>query len=143
MIEQQVALDCRTEIVELHRFFTEWFNGARADTDATWAALEHGLAPDFVLVTPYGTVLERDALLASLRPLHGQHGPEAGFEIGIRGFACRHVDAHMAIVTYEEWQTFEGVEKGRLSTAVFERHPAMPNRVRWLSVHETWLPPAA
>ena len=49
----------------------------------------------------------------------------------------------MAIVTYEEWQTFEGVEKGRLSTAVFERHPAMPNRVRWLSVHETWLPPAA
>ncbi len=140
MLEQQVAFDCRTEIVELHRFFTAWFNGDLPDTDETWAALENGLAPAFVLVTPYGTVLERDALLTSLRPMHAQHGPEAGFEIGIRNFVCRHVGEHTAIVTYEEWQTLHGEEKGRISTAVFERNPAMPNRVRWLSVHECWLP---
>lgn len=140
MLEQQVAFDCRTEIVELHRFFTEWFNGVLPDTDATWSALENGLAPGFVLVTPYGTVLERDALLASLRPTNGQHGPEAGFKIGIRNFTCRHVGEHTVVVTYEEWQTLDGRETGRISTAVFERNPGMPNRVRWLAVHETWLP---
>ena len=63
MLEQQVASDCRDEIVALHRFFTEWFNGVLPDGDDTWATLERGLAPGFVLVTPYGTVLERDALL--------------------------------------------------------------------------------
>lgn len=139
MLEQQVAFDCRTEIEELHRFFTDWFNGAIADTDATWAALENGLAPDFILVTPYGRVLAREALLTSLRPLNGQHDTAAGFKIWIRNFTCRHIAEHTVVVTYEEWQTLHGKETGRISTAVFERNAAMPNRVRWVSVHETWL----
>ena len=143
MFDQQVAFDCRTEIVELHRFFTEWFTGVLPDTDATWSAFENTLAPGFVLVTPQGTVFERDALLADLRPMHARHDPATGFKIGVRAFEARHVDDRMAIVTYEEWQTLEGVERGRISTAVFERNPAMPNRVRWLAVHETWLPDAA
>lgn len=143
MIEQQVAFDCRTEIVELHRFFTEWFTGVLPDTDATWSAFENTLAPGFVLVSPDGMVLEREPLLASLRPMHGSHGAEAGFNIGIRNFTCRHVGTRSVIVTYEEWQTLHGEEKARISTAVFERNPAMPNRVRWLAVHETWLPASA
>jgi hypothetical protein len=143
MLDPQIAFDCRTEIIELHRFFTEWFGGVLPDTDATWSALENGLAPGFVLVTPAGDALERDALLASLRPLHGQHGPEVAFRIGIRNYACRHVDDGVVIATYEEWQTLGGKEQGRFSTAVFERNPGMPNRVRWLHVHETWLPRSA
>ena len=140
MLEQQVAFDCRSEIEELHRFFTAWFNGSSPADDATWATLENVIAPGFVLVTPYGTVLERAALLASLRPMHGHHAAEAGFAISVRDVRCRHVAADTVVVTYEEWQTLHGEEKGRISTAVFERNPAMPNRVRWLAVHECWLP---
>ena len=143
MFDQQVAFDCRTEIVELHRFFTEWMGGVLPDTDATWSGLENGLAPGFTLVTPEGVVHERDALLASLRLSHGRYAPERGFKIGIRNFTCRHVEEHTVVVTYEEWQVLDGAERGRISTAVFERNPAMPNRVRWLHVHETWLPTAA
>ncbi|MDA1194243.1 MAG: DUF4440 domain-containing protein [Planctomycetota bacterium] len=140
MLDQQVAFDCRTEIIELHRFFTEWLGGVIPDTDATWSALENGLAPTFALITPRGDILEREPLLASLRPMHGRHAPEAGFKISIRAYACRHVDDDLIVVTYEEWQTLHGAETGRVSTAVFERNPAMPNRVRWLHVHETALP---
>jgi hypothetical protein len=140
MPNQQVAFDCRTEIIELHRFFTWWFSGELPNTDAAWSALENGLAPDFALITPHGTRVERDPLLTSLRPLHGQHGPAAGFKISIRNYDCRHVDDGLVLATYEEWQTLHGQETGRLSTALFERNPAMPNGVRWLHVHETWLP---
>ncbi len=143
MFDQQVAFDCRTEIVELHRFFTEWFNGVLPDTDATWSALENGLSPDFTLITPHGSVLAREPLLASLRPLNGQHDAEAGFKIGIENFTCRHIDNEIVVVTYEEWQDLHGERKGRYSTAIFERNPGMPNRVRWLHVHETWLPERA
>lgn len=140
MLDEQTAFDCRTEVEDLHRFFTDWFNGAQPDTDATWSMFEHVMAPGFALVTPGGQLLERAALLESLRPLHGQHPPEAEFAISIRGFAVRHIGAEVVVATYEEWQTLNGAERGRLSTAAFERNPAMPNRVRWLHVHETWLP---
>jgi len=140
MLDQQIAFDCETEINDLHRFFTDWFNGAIPDTDATWSAFENVMGPGFALVSPGGVVLARAALLESLRPLHGQHAPDVGFRISIRGFTCRRIGSETILVTYEEWQSANGAEKGRLSTALFERNPAMPNRVQWMHVHETWLP---
>jgi hypothetical protein len=139
MIEQQVAFDCRTEVIEAHRFFTEWFTGVLPETDATWSAFEDTLAPGFHLVAPHGVAIPRDQLLAGIRSMHGKHAG-AGFKIWIEDFACRYVGAETVVATYEEWQDQGGEVRGRLSTVVFERNPAMPNHVRWLHVHETWLP---
>lgn len=142
MLNQQIAHDCKTEVIEAHRFFTEWFTGVLPDTDATWAALEDTLAPGFVLVTPGGRLIEREALLQGIRANHGQH-EDTGFEIWIENFECRLIEGDVVVATYEEWQTLGDDTTGRLSTAIFERNPAMPNHVRWLHVHETWLPSSA
>lgn len=141
MLDQQVAFDSRTEVIEAHRFFTEWFTGVIPDTDAAWSALEDTMAPDFALVSPHGVAIPRDELLKGIRANHGQHA-KTEFKIWIENFECRHIDGHVVIVTYEEWQTLGDETRGRLSTAIFERNPAMPNHVRWLHVHETWLPGA-
>ncbi len=139
MLAQQIASDCRTEVRDLHAFFTGWFCGTLEATDAVWASIEAVIAPGFHLITPGGALLSREALLAGLRPLHGQHGPGPNFAIEIRDFHCRRFDDETVLVTYEEWQVLRGVETGRLSTALLERTPAARNRVRWLHVHETAL----
>jgi len=140
MMETQVAKECRREIEDLHRFFVDWFHGAIPDEDVVWRRLEDALAPGFVLISPGGDLLARDDLLTALRERHGCHGPEAGFDIWIRHDMCRHAQDRLALATYEEWQRLHGEERGRLSTVLFERDERAPNGLRWLHVHETWLP---
>jgi hypothetical protein len=142
MLDQQIAHDCRTEIVEAHRFFTDWVTARVPDTDATWSAFDDTLAPEFELITPSGEALARAPLLASIRAMHAKH-EGSDFKIWIENFDCRRVGADTVLATYEEWQTLAGETRGRLSTVVFERNPAMPNHVRWVHVHETWLPSSA
>ncbi len=139
MIDQQIATDCITEITEAHRFFVWWFKGELPDTDAAWSAFEDTLAPGFTLIAPSGNAIAREDLLRGLRANHAQH-KDVEFRIWIENFQCRRIEGNTVITTYEEWQTLGNETRGRLSTAVFQRNPAMPNHVRWLHVHETWLP---
>lgn len=140
MDTREIALQCQTEIVELHRFFVGWFNGDLPDTDAAWSQFENAVDPDFTLISPDGMVLAREVLLGALRGRNASHPPEDGFHIWIKNFTCRHAGETHVVVTYEEWQRLKGEERARLSTAVFVRRPSTPNGVRWLHVHETWLP---
>lgn len=140
MPNETVADDCRAEVETLHRFFVEWFSGTLPNTDETWSRLEDSLAPGFALVAPSGELLEQAPLLASLRRMHGHHGPETAFRIEVRDLACRHVTDDFVIATYVEWQTLRGKEASRVSTAVFQRDAASPRGLRWLHVHETWRP---
>ena len=95
------------------------------------------LEPEFLLISPDGQRLPRKQLAAALRGRNSCHPPESGFNIWIRNYICRHVGREHVLVTYEEWQHFEGEERARLSSAVFLRHGG---GVRWLHVQETWLP---
>jgi len=131
---------CEREIEALHRFFVDWFRGALPDTDEAWSRFADAVAPGFTLVAPSGEAFDRDALLEGLRGRHGAEGPASDFAIWIRNFRDRHVTAGLATVTYEEWQRRAGEERGRLSTAVFLADAQAPNGVRWVHVHETWLP---
>ncbi len=140
MAEHSITDDCRREIEALHRFFVAWFHGTAPDDDATWQRFDAVMAPDFGLVSPSGSHQERDELLSGLRALHGCRPPEQGFAIWIENYACRRVAGDVILATYEEWQRIDGIERGRLSSAVFERHAAAPHGVRWMHVHETWLP---
>jgi len=142
MDDAAIAHGCEHEIVELHRFFTEWFHGTVPETDEAWSRVTNVLGPDFVLVSPDGHRLERGPLLDGIRARHGGHGPTQDFEIWIRNLACRPVSAELVLATYEEWQRREGEECGRISTALFALDRQTPNGVRWLHVHETWLPGA-
>ncbi len=136
---------CEREVVELHRFFEDWFAGRLPDTDDAFAALASVLAPSFEMVTPDGATRTRDQVLGGVRDGHpgGDGASSAGatrFEI--RNHRHRHTFDDVAVVTYEEWQTRGDSSQGRVATAVFQAAEAAPNGVIWLHLHETMLPGA-
>lgn len=145
-MDPEARASIETDILEMHRFFEDWFTGRCPDDDETFErGVARRLAPAFRIVMPGGTMLDRDGLLGALRAGHGVNGE---FRIEIRDVAGRYLDTGHGLVlaTYVEWQS-DAVnsvppDNGRMSSAVFERHAGAPNGFRWVHVHETWLPAA-
>ncbi len=136
---------CRHEVVELHRFFQDWFAGRLPDTDEAFGRLASGLAPSFEMVTPDGATRTRDQVLGGVRGGHPGGDGASSAEVTrfeIRNHRHRHTFGEVAVVTYEEWQTRGDSSQGRVATAVFQAAPAAPNGVVWLHLHETMLPGA-
>lgn len=128
------------EIVELHQFFADWFNGSLDDTDEAFARFERVLDPRFVIVGPDGSMHDRTSILALVRDAHASVDPDQPMRIWVQSVRVGAMSRDHAIVTYEEWQERAGASRGRLSTAIFQPADEAPNGVRWLHVHETWLP---
>ena len=144
---------CRREIVELHRFFQDWFNGALPDSDDPGVArLTAALAEGFQLISPQGELHDRAAVIEQVRRAHGRWrasgaaGAAGTTEkaekatIRIENARVRHLAGDLALVTYEEWQQVDGASRGRLSSAWFRRNESAPAGVEWLHLHEVWLP---
>lgn len=124
------------EITALHEFFQGWFQGTRPRDD--FARFERVLDGGFTIVTPSGRSLDRRGILDAVRP---QHGRDAATVLEIRNVTLQQVIGEVAIFSYQEWQHRPGAApRGRLSTVVFSHDEATPNQLRWLLVHETWLP---
>ncbi|MEM7309582.1 MAG: DUF4440 domain-containing protein [Planctomycetota bacterium] len=128
------------EIVDLHRFFHDWFAGRLDDTDQAYARFADALAPAFRLTSPRGDTAEREALLAGLRRAHGA----VAKEVEVDAVAARPVADGLWLVTYREWQRDPGAPgepwTGRASSALLREDPAAPGGFLWEHVHETWLP---
>ncbi len=139
--ERAVHDACRREIEDLHAFFEDWFAGRPARDGEAFGRVEAALAEGFQLVGPDGVRHVRDELLAGLRAAHGTRA--GGFRIWTRAARSRPLAEGLHLAVYEEWQELAGVERGRLSTALFREREDGPNGVEWLHVHETWLPDAA
>jgi len=125
------------EIVELHAFFEGWLGGALPATDAAFARLAETLAAEFALIGPSGEIASREPLLRQLRAAHASR---PGWRMWIERAQLRYQAGDLTVATYEEWQQTGETTTARISTAVFRAHPAAPNRLAWLHVHETWLP---
>ena len=139
--QQEMLERCRREVIELHRFFEEWFNGDLEPTAEAFGRFSEVMAPRFELIQPSGERRDLDSLLNSLQAGHGKHRrDDSRMRIQIRDVRCQPLSGGLARVTYEEWQEIGGESRGRISTALFRRTEASPNGVEWLSVHETWLP---
>jgi hypothetical protein len=124
----------QTEIIRLHQFFEDWFNGRIPQTDAGFAPFPQALAPAFHIISPGGELSDRESILNRVRRAYNT---QRGTRIWIQNGVLRWQQADLALVTYEEWQ--EGpsaTARGRLSTVVFQ-HQA--DALAWLHVHETWL----
>ena len=136
---------CRQEVLDLHQFFEDWFMGRLADDDKSFARFSSVMDDTFRIVSPAGTMTPIPALSKGLRGAHGawdKGGAPVG-RIWIENVDVRLLSDTLALVTYEEWQEQAQPAKGRQSTALFEVDVNTPNGVRWLHVHETWLPPSA
>jgi hypothetical protein len=136
-MEQQ----CRQEVLDLHRFFVDWFSGRLPQTEATFTRLTSALDEGMVLISPDGATLSRKQILGWIQQAHNTRADMSPpFHIWIENFQVRHYVGDLALVTYEEWQEVAGEINSRLSTALFKKAPGLPNQVTWLHVHETRLP---
>ena len=127
---------CRLEVVELHRFFQEWFRGLVPNTDESLARFSDVLSEGFEIISPAGVSVGRAPILDAVRDGYGR---EPGAKIWIENHRHRLTIGLLSLVTYEEWQDMGGEKRGRLSSALLQMSDAVPNGVRWLHVHETWL----
>ena len=126
----------RREIDALHEFFVGWFSGS-LPAAAFDKQFTPRFDPDFVLIPPSGELLTLEQLSAGLRAAYGQN-PD--FRIAIREVQLRRVVADHVLATYQEWQRHAlastPADNGRVATVLFDRSHGL----RWLHVHETWLP---
>lgn len=130
---------CRLEVVELHRFFQDWFNAELTNDEASFSRFEGVIAADFEIIGPEGRRVEREALMPVLRGGYGR-SLEADFTIEVRNVRSRTVADGMVVVTYEEHQTTDGATRNWLSSALFRAREGTPNGVEWVHVQETYLP---
>jgi hypothetical protein len=132
---------CKKEIIELHTFFEEWFNGALEKTRTNFKRVENVLDSNFTLITPSGLKKSRDELITLLWEAAGSRiNTESPLDIWIENYLFEQVGTGLFLVTYEEWQKDEKRKRGRLSTAIFKKVTNDYNNLLWLHVHETWLP---
>lgn len=124
------------EIEALHEFFVAWFTGSIAESEFETGFMAR-FDPDFLLIPPAGIVLDRDGIASAVRDGYGSN---PGFRIAIRNVRVRRVFEGHVLATYEEWQrnalASEPPDNARLATVLF----ADTRPLRWLYVHETWMP---
>jgi hypothetical protein len=121
------------EIVRLHDFFQDWFNGVEGRSLDECA---HALDDAFYIVGPRGTTADKDQVLAMIAG-GGIRGP---VEIRIESVELRRSDSiGVHIVTYVEHQKRPDESAVIISSAGLATDAACPGGYRWLFVHETWL----
>jgi hypothetical protein len=130
------------EVGASHQFFADWLSGRLPRREALMARHFVGrLDPGFTLIDPTGRMIPAEQLG---RELWAGHGTGARFEIFADQFRCRHADGAVVVATYREWQRnavrSTPPDNGRAVTAVFRIDDTAANTLRWVLVHETWLP---
>lgn len=136
---------CQQEVLDLHQFLEDWYNGAIEPGDKNLARFDDVLAPSFLLIGAEGHTTSRKTLLQAMHRLHGawripeSTAPGTG-RIQIKNFRLRLVEGAVAVADYEEWREFGESVRGRQSTVVFRLEQGQPNGVTWYHLHETWLP---
>jgi hypothetical protein len=127
----------RAEIVELHDFFQGWLSGSLPASETVFARFADTMDANFAIITPGGELVERAVLLRSLRSAHASR---PGLRIWIERPHVRMNAGPLTLATYEEWQAMHGETTARISSVLFAEQHAAPNGLRWLHVHESWMP---
>ncbi|RWD97323.1 DUF4440 domain-containing protein [Mesorhizobium sp.] len=124
------------EVVDLHRFFVDWFDRRGAGT-ADFARFERVMAEGFSMITAGGQWLDRDAVLNHVRASRATF--DGDFAISIEDIRPGWETGDLIVLTYVEAQQRAGKQSRRRSSAVFTTNSSAPNGVEWRHLHETWL----
>ncbi len=124
------------EIVDLHDFFTAWFNGS-AKYDALETDFLSYLHEDILFIPPEGHALTAPMIRAGFEK---GYATNINFKTEIRDIQIRHHYDKMALVTFTEWQTgavqSAQSNNARITTALIEAG----DTIKWRHIQETWLP---
>ncbi len=132
------------EFADFHEFINEWFTGSCPQDDALFEDRHvHHLASDFQIILPDGSVIDRAPFIVYLRGLYGSN---PAFKKQIRNIELRAGEpAGCRLVNYQEWQrgaaNTRPANHGRMVSAVLQTRQDDANRLEWLQIHETMLPP--
>ncbi|MFT4649188.1 MAG: hypothetical protein ACI9X4_002426 [Glaciecola sp.] len=129
---EQIAVH---EVLDLHEFFEDWLSGRGPNSAEYFARLSRSLEHEFQIITPAGILISRASLIEGLAGGFASCGAE--FKLCVRNTQARMVGEGLCLVTYEEWQSKDGIEKGRLSSAFLRCTSQGP--CTWVHVHETAL----
>ena len=129
-----IEADCKAEIVGLHQFFQDWFNGNASVGD--FERFSGVLAPDFTMISPDGKLTRVRPLIEALGAAGGS-GP--GMRIWIENSEVLIRDGASTLAVYEECQDQDGRRNRRRSTVLFRDNAEKPNGLEWVHVHETWM----
>lgn len=124
------------EIVALHRFFVQWYDGGTAAA-ADFASFERAMGPGMQMIPPSGAVLDRDQVIGHVRANRSAFDGDFAIEIADIRPAWQAGDA--ILVTYVEKQRRAGKATARRASALFSENPSAPNGVEWRHLHETWM----
>ena len=127
------------EVADLHAFFEAWLSGEAENTNAVFSRVESSLGEEFTMVTPSGERLQRPDVIGWLRGTHGARAGQGSFHIAIVEPKILLLRPPLVLLGYVEEQTVGDVVTRRQSTALFEVSIEGGRRVRWLSLHETWI----
>jgi hypothetical protein len=130
---------CRAEIVELHQFFEDWFRAKLPRTEDDFKRVSEVLDERFEIISPRGDLMTKEKLLAVLWEFYGGYR-EQQYRIWTEGHRSRGLAEGQLLVTYREWEEWEGRKQGRLTSAVLGKDERAPHGVKWLHVHEVWIP---
>jgi hypothetical protein len=145
MIASEVSVgEIVHEVDDLHNLFLAWYAGEHAK-NRNWYDLNIASRMDsgFSIVAPDGAVLDYGQILDLI---YEGHGMSNEFRIKTRYARMLWQSGDFLLIAYEEWQhhavNTPVSENGRISTALLIRDASLPGGLRWLHVHETWLPDA-
>ena len=98
----QKRKNAEKEVIELHQFFQDWFNGVIPNTDEQFARFADVMADSFGMVPPNGRFISRTPLLDGLRSSYGRSQQSPG-HIWIENFVTRQAGPDWLFAAYEEW----------------------------------------
>jgi hypothetical protein len=123
------------EVVALHAFFEAWLR--EGDQPMDFSEVEAAIGRDFRMISPDGTIEEREAVVLWVKNSRGSRGPD---------FTILALDPHpiwsgdgAVLLEYTEQQYRAGKTTRRRSTALFLANPSAPRGVEWRHLQETWL----
>lgn len=127
---------CHEEVTGMHGFIRDWLTGSLPRTRDNFSRFHDALGEDFHMISPRGNCADRDRVSEGLWKAYGSI--ERSFTIEIKNLTLCFTFGRFALVTYEEWQDGK-FQTARLSSALF-RSREEGGALRWVHLHETWLP---
>lgn len=132
---------CEKEVIELHKFFEQWFKSEIENNDELFSRLEAALSEEFMLISPTGQVSTREQIIVQIKNGYGSRKTdEIPYRLWVQNIECRLLEGNLCLVMYEEWGEVAGKINARLSSALFRKKETAVNGVEWIHVHEVSIP---
>lgn len=134
-LEQKI----KQEIIELHKFFVDWFTGKLDKAD-----LEHKLVVRFnkqtTFITTKGQSVDYNGLMQMFEVGYGKMKKD--FKIAISDVEIKHEVGDYVLATYIEWQTDDPNPEANNSYTARKTTTLISKQTphKWLHIHETMLP---